>query len=110
MDLVAPSSEAVSRHATRVEEVLTRGKSLEANGWSCPAEQQVASGSVNSPIEAASGACDLLLDTRLAKALSGDRLIPVPGVSCGGRERLLKLLVCRVVGVRAEGYLLLIVS
>jgi len=27
-------------------------------------------------------------------------------LGCGGRERLLKLLICRVAGVRAEGYLL----
>jgi hypothetical protein len=30
----------------------------------------------------------------------------VSGAGCGGRERLLKLLICRVAGVRAEGYLL----
>jgi hypothetical protein len=28
------------------------------------------------------------------------------GLGCGGRERLLKLLICRVAGSRAEGYLL----
>jgi hypothetical protein len=30
----------------------------------------------------------------------------ISGSGCGGRERLLKLLVCRVTGIRAEGYLL----
>jgi hypothetical protein len=32
--------------------------------------------------------------------------LPFSGVGCGGCERLLKLLICRVAGVRAEGYLL----
>jgi hypothetical protein len=30
----------------------------------------------------------------------------ISGLGCGGRERLLKLLICRVAGSLAEGYLL----